>query len=242
MYSLPQVTLKNEGDDAFKPEIYGKSITFQRTIMASGVSPVILKNHSQVTVLKNKEAREEGRRILECFRINVDNPIVILQQEEAKQLLRVESPGSLYNFFQRSTLLRQCIDQYGQAGMELERTKEIVKSKEEFLTEMKNRLNEKKKEYNVHIKIGRWENEETKLKQEFFLAHTKEIVEQITVTENELEKKTEEENKTKEKIEQLKNLISEDEMVFKKLDLEMKNEKQKYAEQEKELTEVKVFQ
>ena len=61
--------------------------------MASGVSPVILKNHSQVTVLKNKEARKEGKKILECFRINVDNPIVILQQEKAKQFLRVESPS-----------------------------------------------------------------------------------------------------------------------------------------------------
>ena len=70
----------------------------------------------------------------------------------------------------------------------------------------------------------------------------KEIVEQITDTERELEKKTEEENKTKEKIGQLKNLISEDEMVFKKLELEMKNEKQQYAEQEKDLTEVKVIQ
>ena len=105
--------------------------------MASGVAPVFLKNQRQVTVLKNKDAREEGKRILDCFRINVDNPIVILQQEEAKQLLRVESPVSLYNFFQRSTLLRQCIDQYGQAGMELERTKEIVKSKEDFLTEIR---------------------------------------------------------------------------------------------------------
>ena len=29
--------------------------------------------------------REEGKRILDTFRINIDNPIVILQQEEAKE-------------------------------------------------------------------------------------------------------------------------------------------------------------
>ena len=55
------------------------------------MSSVCIKDQKQNVVKKNKEAREEGKRILECFRINTENPIAILQQEEAKELLKVES-------------------------------------------------------------------------------------------------------------------------------------------------------
>ena len=118
------VTLKNEGEDAYKPEVYGKSITFTRTIWDSGQTGVLIKNYNGETIYKKtKDSREEGKRILECFRINTDNPIAILQQEEAKELLKVESPGALYNFFLKSTLLKQCLDQYTAAQTELSRTK-----------------------------------------------------------------------------------------------------------------------
>ena len=96
-----QVSLRNEGEDAFKPEIYGKAITFQRTINDNGQSAVFIMDEKMAKVKKStKEAREEGKRILESFRINTDNPIAILQQEEAKELLKVENPGNLYSFFQ----------------------------------------------------------------------------------------------------------------------------------------------
>ena len=99
--ALVQVTLRNEGEDAYRPEVYGKSITFQRTINENGSSAVFILDENMDKVLKKtREARDEGKRILELFRINTDNPIAILQQEEAKELLRVESPGNLYNFFQ----------------------------------------------------------------------------------------------------------------------------------------------
>ena len=76
-----QVTLKNEGEDAYKSEVYGSSITFQRTINDNGQSSVLIKDHKQNVVKKaTKDAREEGKRILDNFRINTDNPIAILQQ------------------------------------------------------------------------------------------------------------------------------------------------------------------
>ena len=98
--AVVQVTLRNEGEDAYKPEVYGRAITFQRNITANGHSTVVIMNEQLVKIKKsNREAREEGKRILEGFRINTDNPVSILQQEEAKVLLRVESPEKLYNFF-----------------------------------------------------------------------------------------------------------------------------------------------
>ena len=94
-----QVTLKNEGEDAYKPEVYGKAITFERIIRDTQTAACILDEDKTVVIKKRKAAREEGQRILKAFCINTDNPITILQQEQAKELLRVESPEKLYNFF-----------------------------------------------------------------------------------------------------------------------------------------------
>ena len=66
-------------------------------------------------VRKSKDAKEECLRILEKFQIQVDSPIVILQQDEAKEMLKVESADKLYKFFEKATLIRQCFDQYSAA-------------------------------------------------------------------------------------------------------------------------------
>ena len=87
------ITLKNEGEDAYKPEVYGSCISFQRVIWSSGQSSITILDQNETPIRKNREAREEGKRILECFRINTDNPIAILQQEEAKELLKVQLPN-----------------------------------------------------------------------------------------------------------------------------------------------------
>ena len=95
---MVQVTLRNEGEEGYKPEFFGDKITFKRTISDKGASAVSIVGESSRAV-SGRAAREEGARIQKAFNISVDNPIVILQQEQAKELLRMESSEKLYNFF-----------------------------------------------------------------------------------------------------------------------------------------------
>ncbi len=70
--SVIQVTLRNTGEDAYKPELYGTSLTFQRTIFETGSSAYLLKDqHMRDVVRKSKDAMEECRRILDRFQIQV---------------------------------------------------------------------------------------------------------------------------------------------------------------------------
>ena len=122
-----EVTLRNEGEDAYKPHIYGKSITFQRTLYSSGGQAFLLKDeNSKVVKKQTKNAKEEGKRILSCFNINVDNPIAILQQEEAKEFLKVEQPDKLYDFFVRGTMLKECHENYLEASVQYQVAKRNV--------------------------------------------------------------------------------------------------------------------
>ena len=67
-----QVTLRKRGEDAYKPELYGASLTFQRTIFDSGSSANLLKDENMRDVVrKSKDAKEECRRILDRFQIQV---------------------------------------------------------------------------------------------------------------------------------------------------------------------------
>ena len=59
------MVFKNEGEDALKPDVYGPTITFYRTILDSGPSAVYIKDWKDNIVKKStKEAREEGKRIV----------------------------------------------------------------------------------------------------------------------------------------------------------------------------------
>lgn len=233
--------MKNEGEDAYKPEIYGKSIMFTRTIWDSGQTGVLIKNYNGETIYKKtKDSREEGKRILECFRINTDNPIAILQQEEAKELLKVESPGALYNFFLKSTLLKQCLEQYTGAQTELSRTKDTIKDKESAMQELQKKFNEKRAKYNEIVKKQKWAEEEKKLSQEYVVALGLDKLEEIKAAEEEISKKAAAEEKAKEKLHVLNNANGETDRKRQELEIRLEDERLKYASKEVELSNMKL--
>ena len=139
-----RVTLQNIGSEAFKPEVYGDSITFQRFILQSGGTSFLLLDHNLVMKYKDHPARVEGKRILEDFKINTGNPLIILQQEQAKEFLSQLSPASLYTFFQTATLLKPCLDQYIAAEQDLKAAKRAVETKKVSLKKLKDDLEAKK--------------------------------------------------------------------------------------------------
>jgi len=236
-----QVTLKNEGEDAYKSEVYGSSITFQRTINDNGQSSVLIKDHKQNVVKKaTKDAREEGKRILETFRINTDNPIAILQQEEAKELLKVESPENLYTFFQKATLLKQCIDQYSAAKTELEKTRSTIETKRVQIRELGKLLKSKYEKLQELDKLKERDQEEERLQKEFLWALVKENrADQDKVKSKIAQKETALEN-PKEKLKSLHHFKAQlDNQMSKQID-KADQERGQYAKEERELTELKI--
>jgi len=237
--AMVEVTLKNEGEDAYRSELYGASITFQRIIDDNGQTNVILKDHQQNVVKKAKDAREEGKRILQNFSIETDNPVAILQQEEAKDLLKVESPENLYTFFHKASLLKQCHDQYSVARRDLEKTREIVETKKLQLGNMKKQLTEKYEKVKVLNMFKERDLEEEYLLRELVWALIKESrAEQDDITDNIHEKEGALENPRK-KLEQLHKFLVE--LINQRTQLvdEAEQERGQFAREEKEIHELK---
>ena len=139
-----RVTLQNTGSEAFKPEKFGRSIIFQRFLHQTGRNSFLLLDHKGEVQYKDSLARSEGKRILHEFKINPGNPLIILQQEEAKEFLTHLTPTSLYTFFQTATLLKPCLDQYIAAERQLKTARRAVDTKKLSLVELKKELEAKK--------------------------------------------------------------------------------------------------
>ncbi|KAH9605748.1 hypothetical protein KSS87_010194 [Heliosperma pusillum] len=102
-YASVLVEIKNEGEDAFKREVYGKSILIERRITDSSTSTVV-KDY-QGRRISNK--KEEVRELVDHFNIDVDNPCVIMSQDKSREFLHSGNAKDKFKFFFKATLLQQ---------------------------------------------------------------------------------------------------------------------------------------
>lgn len=71
------VTLWNEGEDAYRPHEFGRSIEIERRISERGGNSFKLKNSQGKTVASGNSAVKE---LLTHFQIDASNPVVCLTQ------------------------------------------------------------------------------------------------------------------------------------------------------------------
>jgi len=99
-----QVTLLNQGDDAYKHEIYGDKITVERSISLTGSY-----NGYKLLDIDGKErsrSKKDLDDMLDQLNIQVENPVAVLDQEEAKKFLTGKAEDK-YEFFNKATDLER---------------------------------------------------------------------------------------------------------------------------------------
>ncbi|KAF2982213.1 hypothetical protein EK904_002637, partial [Melospiza melodia maxima] len=134
------ITLRNQGRDAFKPELYGTSITVNQHINQDGSRTCKLKSKSG-TIISSK--KEELIGILDHFNIQVDNPVSVLTQEMSKQFLQTKNEGDKY----KATQLEQMKEDYSFIGKTKKNTRVQIEQGEERLEELKQLYLEKKESF-----------------------------------------------------------------------------------------------
>uniref|UniRef100_F7D883 Structural maintenance of chromosomes protein 6 n=1 Tax=Monodelphis domestica TaxID=13616 RepID=F7D883_MONDO len=151
------ITLRNRGEDAFKPAVYGESITVHQHISIEGSRSYKLKGQMGNLVSSKKE---ELTAILDHFNIQVDNPVSVLTQEMSKQFLQSKNEGDKYKFFMKATQLdRPC---WGSQRLQ-ELRRQCLEKEERFqsiadLSVMKRKLEELKHEMAWAL-VGEYEAE-----------------------------------------------------------------------------------
>ncbi|EOA19857.1 hypothetical protein CARUB_v10000108mg [Capsella rubella] len=138
-YALVHVELKNQGPDAFKPEIYGDTLIIERRISDS-TSFTVLKDHQGRKV---SIRREELRELVEHYNIDVENPCVIMSQEKSREFLHSGNDKDKFMYFYKATLLQQVDDllqsidtKLKSANALLDEMEKTIKPKEEEISEL----------------------------------------------------------------------------------------------------------
>lgn len=122
-----RVTLLNGGPDGFQPEVYGDTITVERNISlrAGGSNGYKLLDHNGAAKSTSKKDLDA---MLDHLNIQVENPVAVLDQEEAKKFL-TGKPEDKYSFFTKATELERIDRSYANVIdniTQLQSTKEKV--------------------------------------------------------------------------------------------------------------------
>lgn len=142
-YAIVEVEIKNEGDEPFKPDIYGDSIIIERRITQTTGSTV-MKDHRGRKVAGRKD---ELRELVEHFNIDVENPCVIMSQDKSREFLHSGNDKDKFKFFFKATLLQQVNDllqsiyeQLGSANTIVDELEASIKPIEKELTELQQKI------------------------------------------------------------------------------------------------------
>ncbi|KAJ9604138.1 Structural maintenance of chromosomes protein 6 [Cladophialophora chaetospira] len=101
--------LKNQGENAYMAELYGATIQVERHIQRNGTSGFKLKSEKGRIVSTRKSDLEE---ICDHMMLQIENPLAVLSQDQARQFLSSSSAAEKYKFFMKGVQLEQLDQDY----------------------------------------------------------------------------------------------------------------------------------
>ncbi|KAI0424932.1 hypothetical protein F5Y09DRAFT_322938 [Xylaria sp. FL1042] len=131
------VRLKNQGEDAYKPDLYGDSIVCERWFTKTGSSGFKVKSAAG-RIISTKKAEVDD--IVEWYCLQVDNPLNVLSQDNARQFLNAATPAMKYSYFVKGTQLEQLDDDYKTLTQYLEDQENKLTELEENLAYLKDKF------------------------------------------------------------------------------------------------------
>lgn len=151
-YAKVRVTLLNKGDDAYKHDTYGDQITVERTIATRGG----YNGYKLYDVNMQEQSRKKSDldELLDKVNVQVENPVAILDQEEAKKFLCGKAEDK-YAFFMKATELERVGNS---VQLTLEKISELTDQEDRMTESIKDDfalVQETKKQYEQHKEIER---------------------------------------------------------------------------------------
>lgn len=137
-YALVHLEIKNQGEDAFKHDIYGDVIMLERRITES-TSTSVLKDYQGKKVASR---REDIRELVEHFNIDVENPCVVMSQDKSREFLHSGNDKDKFKFFFKATLLSQVDDLLKSVKDNLDKANGEVVELERSIAPIEKELNE----------------------------------------------------------------------------------------------------
>ncbi|XP_014665142.1 PREDICTED: structural maintenance of chromosomes protein 6-like [Priapulus caudatus] len=183
-YGEVTVKLSNKGPDAFKPNLYGDSVTVERRLTQDGSSSYKLRGKSGDLI---STKRDELTHLMEQFNIQVDNPISVLNQETSRNFLNSKNASDKYKFFLKATQLEQMKRAYNEADERCREATGLLATKRETMAKMEKEVAEWDRRFRAVKSLDNLREKIEKLKNESAWAQVAEVEQEVNPLQKGLE-------------------------------------------------------
>ncbi|GMK57361.1 hypothetical protein CspeluHIS016_0401950 [Cutaneotrichosporon spelunceum] len=132
------VTMRNVGDDAFMHELFGDQVVIERNFDQSGSSNFKFRATKDGKILSDK--RDMLTKMCNHWQINIDSPLCMLTQDNAKTFLAKTDPKIMYSFFLKGTGLGSIMESYKLTKYSQEKLSRDLASATEALPEQQDKV------------------------------------------------------------------------------------------------------
>lgn len=145
--------LSNAGE-GHRVDLYGDAIIIQRVFNCDGGSQYQLKSKTGRIVSRKKE---EVDAIIDFYGLQVDNPMTILTQDNARAFLNESTNAQKYKFFNQGVQLEQLDQDYSLIRIAIRNAEAMLDVKKEAVTVLKSKRDEareKVKQFDSHASMN----------------------------------------------------------------------------------------
>ncbi|XP_029963674.1 structural maintenance of chromosomes protein 6 [Salarias fasciatus] len=231
------ITLRNIGKDAYKPDVYGSSITVDLKITREGLRTYKLRSKSGQIISTKKE---ELLSILDNFNIQVNNPVSVLTQEMSKYFLHSKGEGEKYKFFMKATQLEQMKEDFVYIKTTKHITEDKVGQHNECLKELKRKCQEKEECYRSMASLDSLRSKKEELQKQMAWALVNEMEKDLEPVKEKLEVNKRSTVKYDEKVREWKNKVEEAEEKYKQIQEKLEGITQQVQDLQPKCAELKV--
>ena len=180
-----EVTLRNNGNEPVKPEVYGDKIIVERRLFMDGSTAYKIKTSERKVVSSRKE---DLSNILDELNLQVDNPLTSLNQEMSKNFLNSKSESDKYKLFLKATQLEQMNKDYCFIQDQKKLVAKIHEGNQRNLHDLENEVLDKEQQFkNISTIQGLKRNIET-LKCELAWSHIAQLEQRLKPVKKQLER------------------------------------------------------
>ncbi|KAH9049872.1 P-loop containing nucleoside triphosphate hydrolase protein [Lactarius hengduanensis] len=179
------IHLKNQGEEAYKHDLYGDSIVITRRFTKEGSSSYKIKGKDGKLI---STKREELSAICDHMNVQVDNPMNVLTQDAARQFLSSSHPSDKYKFFLRGTQLSQLSEEYETCLENISQTSKVLMRKKEAIPDLQAHYKEVLTRFEEASKAREQRHKADELKKELAWAHVASKQDEVTEKATEVHK------------------------------------------------------
>ena len=183
--AVTEITLRNNGDDPVKPEVFGDKITIERKITLDGSSAYKVKSSTGKIVSTKKE---DLISILDEINLQVDNPLTCLNQEMSKNFLHSKSEADKYKFFLKATQLEQMHQDYRYIQEQKILIGKVLDNKQKVVPELEKEILEKEERFKNLSTLQELKGKVENLKCELAWSHVAQLEHSVKPIKKELKR------------------------------------------------------